>query len=227
MVDRGTLDAVSVRDISRSVREGNGGFMYVRWRAVSLAALVAVSFVLGGCGESVLAPESPSSGGGTTTTATAPPLATFSVDGTMEYLADTLSSDSLIELPLSTKTVTVSAEIDGEKGGALLCGRYSLKVPSGAFKGLGVITMTMRDSTVMVCNLSISPVSLNNFNTPVELTADLSSTNMLDASGCTNYWYDPTRTLWVSLIAKSRCSGSLITTTLDHFSTYGSGKAGW
>jgi hypothetical protein len=107
------------------------------------------------------------------------------------------------------------------------CGRFSLKVPSGAFKGVGVITMTMPDSTLMVCDLAIAPVTLNGFRTPVELTADLSSTNMVDASGCTNYWYDPKRLLWVSLISKSRCSGSLITTALDHFSTYGSGKAGW
>ena len=201
--------------------------MYARWRAVSLAALVAVSFVLGGCGESVLAPESPSSGGGTTTTASAPPLATFSVDGTIQYLSDTLSSDSLIELPLSTKSVTASAEIDGEKGGELHCGRYSLKVPCGAYAGVGVITMTMRDSTVMVCNLTISPVTLNRFKVPVELTADLSSNNMTDASGCTNYWFDPTRLVWVSLVSQSRWSGYLITTDLAHFSTYGSGKAGW
>jgi len=106
-------------------------------------------------------------------------------------------------------------------------GRFSLKVPACAFKGVAQITMTMPDSTVMICDLAIAPLSLNRFAIPVELTADLSSANMTDASGCTNYWYDPSRRLWVSLVAKSRCSGTLITSSLQHFSTYGSGKAGW
>jgi hypothetical protein len=156
-------------------------------------------------------------------------LVSISADGTMDYVAapvDTLSDTLRVDVP-RVKTIVQTATIDGDRGGAMRAGRFSLVVPPGAFKGVAVISMTMPDSTVMVCDLGIAPLSLNKFSVPVQLTADLSSANMTDASGCTNYWFDPTNVRWVSLVAKSRCSGSLVTSSLDHFSTYGSGKAGW
>jgi len=203
-----------------------------RWRAKALAILIGVGLALGGCSQSPLAPESTTSaggagGGGTKTSA--PPLVSISADGSMDYVAapvDTLSDTLRVDVRLA-KTVGQSAAIDGARGGELRAGRFSLVVPAGAFQGLAVISMTMPDSTVMVCDLAITPSSLNKFSVPVQLTADLSSTNMKDASGCTNYWFDPTNVRWVSLSTKSRCSGSLVTSGLDHFSTYGSGKAGW
>jgi hypothetical protein len=79
----------------------------------------------------------------------------------------------------------------------------------------------------MVCELSISPSSANRFRYPAQLTADLSSASITDASTFTTFWYNPTRLTWVNLSTKSSTSGSTITTALDHFSTYASGKAGW
>src|SRR5207253_1628162 len=131
-------------------------------------------------------------------------------DGTTGYVEvpdGTPSVDSLgVASPL--KTVAHTVAIDGDLGGEMRAGRFRLNVPAGAYKGVARITMTMPDSTVMVCDLAIAPVSANNFKVPVALTADLSSRSMTDASGCTNYWYDPSRLRWVSLVSKSRCSGA-------------------
>jgi hypothetical protein len=199
-----------------------------RWRAGALAILIGVGLALGGCSQSPLGPVGSAPGGGGTRTS-APPLVAISADGTMDYVtapADSVVDTLMLVAPQPTRVVQ-TVTIDGDRGGEMRAGRFSLKIPAGAYKGVAEISMTMPDSTVMVCDLAISPVSLNNFKVPVELSADLSSTNMTDASGCTNYWYDPTRRLWVSLASKSRCSGSLVTSSLNHFSTYGSGKAGW
>jgi hypothetical protein len=228
---RGTLDAVIVPEIDPRRRDalGQEGFMDHRWRTNALAILVGVGLALGGCSQSPLGPESPAAAGGGGATASAPPLVSISADGTMDYVAapvDTLSDTLSVVVPLA-RTVVETATIDGGRGGEMRAGRFSLKVPAGAYQGVAVITMTMPDSTVMVCDLAIAPLSLNKFSVPVQLTADLSSTNLTDASGCTNYWFDPSRRIWVSLVAKSRCSGTLITSSLGHFSTYGSGKAGW
>jgi hypothetical protein len=106
-------------------------------------------------------------------------------------------------------------------------GRFSVKLPAGAFSGTATVTMSMPDSNLMICDLSISPSSANKFKYPAQLTADFSSSGITDVSTLTTYWYDPTRVTWVSLSMKSRISGSAVTTALEHFSKYGSGKAGW
>jgi hypothetical protein len=79
----------------------------------------------------------------------------------------------------------------------------------------------------MLCDLSISPPTANRFKIPAQLMADISCASITDASTFTVYWYDPTRLAWVSLLARSRTSGTAIVTSLDHFSRYAAGKAGW
>jgi hypothetical protein len=201
-----------------------------RWKASGLAALVGVALALAGCGKSPLAPDSGSGSAGVFTPVT-PPLVSIAEDGTVSYVTAPLSADSDSALapllPPPSRTVTATVKVDGNQGGTIRAGRFSVMIPPGAFVGPATVTVTMPDSTVMICDLSISPAAANKFSKPVQLTADLSSPDMTDASGCTNYWFDPTRLTWVSLVSKSRCSGSLVTTSLSHFSKYGSGKAGW
>jgi hypothetical protein len=198
-----------------------------RWRVSGLAVLAAVGLLLSGCGTSPLGPTGSQTG---TASFAAPPIANFAADGTVDYVD--APCDSTDETPvaldlLPPTAVRGSARIDGSVGGAVRAGRFTVMVPPGAFAGPATITITMPDSALMLCELSISPASANHFKVPVQLVADLSSSRVTDASTFTMYWYDPTRILWKSLVAKSRTSGALLMTDLEHFSKYASGKAGW
>jgi len=198
------------------------------WRASALAVLVGACLVLGGCTLFPTAPSSSTTTSGTSTKKDPPPLATIAPDGTMDFTpapVESLPDDSVhVTQPSGLRA---SLYVDGAVGGRIRAGRFSLEIPPGAFEGKGLVTLSMPDSTVMVSDVSIHPATLNHFREPVKLTADLSAPGMTDASDCTMYWYDPVRMSWVGLNSKSRCSGALITTTLEHFSRYGSGKAGW
>jgi hypothetical protein len=194
-----------------------------RLKASVLAVLVGVGLALAGCTQSPVAPESTPTGDGNRSGA--PPLVSIQADGTMDYV--TVPESTLPDPTPRSTALVASTLVEGGRGGTLRVGRFSLAIPAGAFEGSAVVTMTMPDSTLMVCDLEITPLTQNHFKVPAELTADLSAPGKLDASDCTNYWYDPLSMRWVNLESKSRCSGTLITTNLEHFSTYGSGKAGW
>jgi len=204
--------------------------MHHCWKSYVLGALVGVGLALAGCSQSPLAPGEDTSIAATSSSL-APPIVSFGADGTVGYVPAPIgfpTGTSTVHLATALPTaVAASASIDGNKGGTVRAGRFSVKVPSGAYAGLATVTVSMPDSTVMICDLSISPMSANKFKVPVQLTADLSDPTLTDATGYTNYWFDPSRQLWLSLASKSRCSGTLVTTSLDHFSTYASGKAGW
>jgi hypothetical protein len=205
-----------------------------RWKASGLAVLAGIGLLLSGCSTSPLAPGG-SSQTGTSGSRGAPPVVSFAPDGSADYVdapcdstgsAPADSTPGVLDL-LHPNRVSASARIDGSVGGFLRAGRFLVRVPPGAFTGAATVTVTMPDSALMLCDLSISPLSANHFKVPVELVADLSATNLADASTCTMYWYDPTRFVWMNLVGKTRTSGSLVLTNLDHFSKYASGKAGW
>jgi hypothetical protein len=197
-----------------------------RWRKASALSLIAgISLALGGCSQSPLSPENTAQN----PEAAAPPIVRFEADS-IDYVSAPVGStvDGSVNLATGlTTTVSSTVKVDGSQGGMVRAGRFSVRLPAGAFSGTAIVTLSMPDSTVMICDLSISPSSANKFRYPALLTADLSSSRLTDASTFTTYWYNPTRLTWVSLYAKSSTSGSTITTALDHFSTYGSGKAGW
>ena len=79
----------------------------------------------------------------------------------------------------------------------------------------------------MIGDLSISPQSANKFKYPAQLTVDLSGLNLTDLSPFTMYWYDPSTKLWVNISRQTTISGTNVTASLSHFSTYAAGKAGW
>ena len=114
--------------------------------------------------------------------------------------------------------------VNGSRGASLQCGRFSLSVPAGAFSGTGTVTMTLTDNTLAVVDLEISPASLNQFGRPVRLTYNTSG--LSPAGGrYTIYWYNPATGTWVDLNAKTdRTTASV---SLQHFSKYRAGKAGW
>jgi len=198
-------------------------------KAPALTLLAAIGLALSGCSQSPLSPENPAQGGGTGLNSVTPPIVSFAADGTVDYVvAPVDTTDNPVNLagalPTSLKS---TANVDGGRGGMVRVGRFSVKIPAGAFSGAATVTMSMPDSNVMICDLSITPSSANKFRYPAQLTADFSSSAMTDVSTLTTYWYDPTRITWVNLSARSRISGSTVTTALEHFSKYGSGKAGW
>ncbi|HMI31010.1 MAG TPA: hypothetical protein VK527_04660 [Candidatus Limnocylindrales bacterium] len=199
-----------------------------RWRKASTLSLLA-AICLSGCSQSLLSPEN-AQNAGTGQSPEKPPIVSFAPDGTVDYVpapvGDAVYED--VNLAISpTKSLSTTVMVEGIHGGMLRAGRFSVKIPAGAFSGSATVTLSMPDSTLMICDLSISPSSANRFRYPAKLTADLSSSGITDASTYTTYWYDPARLTWVNLSARSMTSGSTVTTALEHFSTYGSGKAGW
>ncbi len=201
--------------------------MRIRTQASTVGLLVAAALVFAGCGKS---PLSPGSAAGLVGMSTPPPVAHIETDGTVSYVWAPVAAKAGEALPDSGPHPCLNgsgALVDGAVGGEVRAGRFSVKIPPGAFSGAAVVTVTMPDSTVMICDLEIAPATANHFQVPVELTADLTSSGLTDASGFTMYWYDTMDARWVNLFAKSRVSGCKVTTHLDHFSKYAAGKVGW
>ena len=202
-----------------------------RWRRASaLPLLAAIGLALSGCGQWLLSPGNPAQSAGTGLNSTMPPVVSFGTDGTVGYIeapvgdAVNASVNPVVALQTSLRS---TKNVDGSRGGVVRAGRYSVAIPPGAFSGSATVTLSMPDSNVMLCDLSITPSSANRFKYPAQLTADFSSSGITDASTLTTYWYDPARLTWVNLSTKSRVSGFAVTTALDHFSTYVAAKAGW
>ena len=195
-----------------------------RLRASALGLLAGIGLSLAGCSQSPLTPGDLALNGVT------PPIVAFASDGTVGYVWAPVGADVDGSAPLPPslpRRVSASNSIDGSRGGTVKVGRFTVRVPAGAFSGSATVTVSMPDSTVMICDLGIAPVAANGFRTPVELTADLSAPGVADASNFTMYWYDPARQVWVNLEMRSNHSGASVKTALDHFSKYGAGKAGW
>ncbi len=203
--------------------------MNARWNRAALAVLLGLSAALAGCGQAPLGPSDTAIGGGLSGNSLAPPIVTLASDGTVGYVWAPVEAavDASVSMASTLpKSVSASAKLDGSKGGTVRAGRFRVTLPPGAFSGFATVTVSVADTTVMICDLSTSPQSANKFTNPALLITDYSGTSV-DVSTLTTYWYDPTRLLWVSLSARSRTSGTAIVTSLDHFSRYATGKAGW
>ena len=122
-------------------------------------------------------------------------------------------------------SLVASKAIDGRVGGVLSVGRWKVIVPDGAFSGTGTITITVPDTSVDKCDLSIAPSSLNRFSEPVELRFLCASMKEADARDMR--WWDPVNKSWVVIRSWPESSDVSLCAPLKHFSTYASGKAGW
>lgn len=210
----------------------------VRWTAM---AIVLVAF--SGCGNSPVGPAPVGSGGGgdPNPVQMGPEVLVVHPDGTTSWtqLPPGGGNPAGTEPNATSSRLEVAELVDGSIGAKMRCGRFYLMVPPGAFQGTGTVTMSMPDSTVMVCDLEIFPKELNGFHEPVELALCVNDT---DASTDTlsMYWHDPDRNEWVDMGCDkdlSRHSEMVgepfpvdargITTQLRHFSKYSGGKAGW
>jgi hypothetical protein len=129
---------------------------------------------------------------------------------------------------LVSTLLNVTKTVLGSVGGLLNSGRWTVKVPAGAYIGTAEISLRTASSTATSCDLGIQPASLNRFATPVTLTAQFArGTNV---SGYVIERYEPATNRWEAV------PGSMVDTVnarvsapLDHFSSYrvNQGKAGW
>lgn len=213
------------------------------WFTLTCLLLVAA---MCGCME---APTAPLTGDGGTVAAppSGPEIMKVSADGTVTLVP--MPSGLQVSQPIATpdervfdpsRRLSVSARVNGDVGGRVVCGRFVATVPPGAFPGWGTVSMTLPDSTLMVCNLEVSPAELNGFAVPVDLDLHTSGTNA-DLDSLEMYWWDPDNAKWTAMscqktttlepvlvdevLAAEPVSGLRL--QLPHFSTYAAGKAGW
>jgi len=202
---------------------------------VLLRTVMLALFVMGlsGCTDSLLAPPPGDGPGGTAPTG--PELLLVEPDGSTQWTRSPVAEDPS-PLPLTPRSIQVCADVDGSVGARLQCGRFVLAVPPGAFDGTAKICMSMSDSTVMVVDLDIDPLTLNDFKEPVMLCLITEDADV-DEKDVTIYWYDPALDGWTAMVCDRDLSnypqvtgGSYtkgVLTSLDHFSRYSGGKAGW
>jgi len=134
-------------------------------------------------------------------------------------------SAPLVAGTIQTGPLTGSKDIDGAIGGRLSVGSYRIEVPPGAFKGLATITITQSDPSILKCDLAIVPASANQFAVPVTLVARLPNSAALDTDQ--NMWLDPSADSWRLLPSTADAGKIELRSDIWHFSTYGTGRAGW
>jgi hypothetical protein len=209
-------------------------------RRVESGVLLLAVIGLAGCVGNPVAPVVATSSGDPAPVAASPePLVlTVSADG-VGGLAD-LPPDSLVdtqvtlleEVPIDAVASVVPGallarqDINGAVGGKIRCGRFLLEFAPGAFVGTATIQMTAPDSTLMLCDLSISPARLNHFGAPVVLTLDARNPDV-NVGTLTIYWFDPVTRLWVDMRSRRDGTAGQLSLQLTHFSRYAGGKAGW
>jgi len=126
---------------------------------------------------------------------------------------------------LTSTTKVISASINGLLGGAIKNGDWTVKIPAGAFSGIGVITVTVPDASVRSCDLKIFPSLLNSFRVPVTLSCRSATT--ADAQTDVMMWWDPSAKEWKVIPSTANLTTLSRDAPLSHFSTYQCGKAGW
>jgi len=214
-------------------------------RSLMLLTTLLLGFASASCGTSPTSPLA-TDGGTTVTPVAGPEILKVNADGSVSFVAipPALQSGTVLQ-PFdgqvfdATRVCTVSQRVDGAAGGRVVCGRFVATVPAGAFDGVGVITMTLPDSTLMVCELEISPSSLNGFKVPVDLSLHTSGT-AVDTDSLEVYWWNPDQSTWTSMGCQRATldpvlQDELLTAEpvqgvrleLNHFSKYAAGKAGW
>ena len=177
-----------------------------------------------------------------------PPVLVIAPDGTVSYtVPQPYMSDG--GTPAGNAALSVSKKVTGQDGGWLRCGRLYLVVSKGAFDSVATITMSMKDSTVMVVDLQIDPPTANGFKAPVYLS--LTTTGVtVSPDSLSLYWLGAKAATWstmscsTNMTSVSDCATQVsspydaetynssqttdgIWTSLPHFSQYSAGKAGW
>jgi hypothetical protein len=216
-------------------------------RIVRWTLLVSLFATFTGCGDSLLGPApvdmSGGSGSGGGTPQSGPQVLVVHADGSVGWTEPPPAwmphQTGLLPDLIDGVRAQLTERVDGLLGSKMRCGRFFLTVPPGAFLGLGTITMTTVDSTVMICDLEIHPDNLNAFRAPVRISMCTNGADV-DPDSLTMYWYNTETKKWVDIGADkhpsdvAECTGGPyppnmvgIVSSLSHFSRYAGGKAGW
>ncbi len=215
--------------------------MQRKWKRRFGAAVVLLIAAAGlaGCAANPVAPVVDAAAGGSPPVSSELQVLTVSPDGLAGFVPvppESTTDSQMVLLNQDTTTLAIATELPsallvrasiyGPVGGTVRCGRFRLDFPPGAFAGTATIQMAAPDSTVMLCDFSISPAELNDFSKPVLLTLDAGNLTV-SASTLTIYWYDRWTGLWVDMRSTRDLATGQVTQKLTHFSRYVGGKAGW
>ena len=133
--------------------------------------------------------------------------------------------------PLPVQSRTVTARIDGGKGGSLTNGRFDLEVPAGAWEGEMTVTLKVPDPALMQCQITIDKPEANHFKVPVLLYGHCDNAVSVDSSEEMVFvCQDEMTGEWQKVEgSSSTATTGTVSAALPHFSNYGvvQGKAGW
>lgn len=114
--------------------------------------------------------------------------------------------------------------IDRDDGGTVLLDGIELVFPPKSLEHDTDITIVRYPTTPDRVVFDLLPHGIE-FEKPVTLTIDVALSELRPWDEVTIYWWDPDEKAWVDLEAD--WNYPLVTVTLDHFSRYGTGRAGW
>jgi hypothetical protein len=140
-------------------------------------------------------------------------------------IADQISTSVEIDQFKDHGSLSQSRNVIGLLGGTIIVGRFTVIVPPGAIRGMATITATVPDRSQLLCELSISPASANQFNLPVTLIANGVGGTIKDSASLRMFWLEPSTGTWVPVGIGN--SNLILIAQLRHFSTYAGGRGGW
>ena len=134
-----------------------------------------------------------------------------------------------IQVPVTSTTASGSAVIDGLRGGSLTVGRFTVRVPKGAWLGKATVSIEVPDPAVLTCKLGLRGQVVN-FLVPVLLVSDVGGAIDTDPEQLQVVCLNEDKGVW-ELVPDSLLYLDVLKllTPLPHFSSYGvvEGKAGW
>lgn len=121
-----------------------------------------------------------------------------------------------------------SASIDGEDGGSLTVGRFTLIVPVDAYDGDRTFTIVVPDPDVLVCDVKTSDPRA--FDLPLRLVLNWAGADVVDPTALQILWrVHDTSLMWAPHPTVIDSESQVASTDLRSISDYGlvEGKAGW
>lgn len=130
------------------------------------------------------------------------------------------------DIPLGPGSKMAQFDVDPIFGGTYSAGRIVVEIPAGAINE--VIKLKIHDHTIG--NMAVSGDLLPHgyqFNEPVTLTFSLTGTVAEDWDDATIFWLNEETNQWVNIGGTRDLEANTLWVELDHFSSYGVGRAGW
>lgn len=117
-----------------------------------------------------------------------------------------------------------TVRIDAKTGGTNWFGRVSVEIPKGALKKDTDITVCIITEGLEFLDFELLPHGLQ-FNKPVTVRVNTHGLGLSADDDVTQYWWDEAALEFVDI--GGQWNYPTMTSTLDHFSKYRTGRAGW